>query len=139
MDEKVDKLLDRQSARRRQTIQQTHRYQGSHYGVQPKRKLSQEIAFAKAIILPSSRHPRAAKISKNKRKVASQLTVGSRRLMKTVRSTSYTRPGANTRDESFKNRGFADALYKFPQKGCLCLKCNEEREKALARICPPPR
>ena len=142
MEENVDKSRDRRAARRRQTIQQALRNQNRRCGVQRMRKLGDEIAFAKTIILPFPRRRRPQESFNNQYKPASQLSFGSPRLMRKLGSKSSCKCGGFRLSSSHNSRRTKDLivdLSKFPQKGCLCLKCSREREKAYARFFPLPR
>ena len=138
----MDKSRDRRAARHRKVIKETQCYQNDPWGAPPKTTLDSEIRFARAIILPYPQSPRSSSNINTRRKVVPQLYIGSGRLMRMRKPacTNYARPGAMTCDVSGREKmGFAVDLNKFPQKSCLCFKCQKEREKASARFFPPPR
>ncbi|XP_068759802.1 uncharacterized protein [Montipora capricornis] len=142
MEENVDKSRDRRAARRRQTIQQALRNQNKQCGVQRMRKLGDEIAFAKTIILPFPRRRRPQESFNSQYKPASQLSFGSPRLMRKLGSKSSCKCGGfrlSSSHNSGRTKDLVVDLSKFPQKGCLCFKCSRGREKAYARFFPPPR
>ena len=137
MEENVDKSRDRRAARRRQAIQKTRRNQYKQYGVQRMLRLGDEIAFAKTIILPFSRRRRPKACSNNWTKPRSQLSIGSRRLVrKLANSSNNYRLGEMFRG-SVKEPVID--LNNFPQRGSLWCKGTREREKTSTRFCPPPR
>ena len=137
MEENVDKSCDRRAARCRKLIKEPLCYQDNPCDAPPKTTLAREISFAKTIILP---YPRSSSNINVRRKVVLQLALESGRLMRKAGSCNYSRPGVITCDISGRDKVARPVdLNKYPQKSCLCFKCQKEREESSARFFPPPK